>query len=56
MYDVQSRRVSLGQRPALFVIDKEGTVRYAHLGWQQWEIPTDETVLAQLEALNVRSE
>ena len=56
MYDVQSRLVSLGQRPALFVIDKEGIVQYAHLGSQQWEIPTDETVLAQLEALNVRSE
>ena len=56
LYDVQSRLASLGQRPALFVIDKEGAVRFAHLGWQQWEIPTNETVLAQLQALNVRTD
>ena len=56
LYDVQSRLVSLGQRPALFVIDKESVVRFAYLGWQQWEIPTNETVLAHLQALSVRKD
>ncbi len=50
-YDVKSALISLGQRPGLFVIDKEGVVRYAYLGWQQWEIPTVEETLRQLDAL-----
>ena len=50
-YDVKSAMISLGQRPGLFVIDKEGVVRYAHLGWQQWEIPSVDETLQQLDAL-----
>ena len=50
-YDVKSAMVSLGQRPGLFVIDKVGIVRYAHLGWQQWEIPTADETLDQLDQL-----
>ena len=44
-YQVESKALSLGQRPGLFVIDRDGVVRYAHLGWQQWEIPNNEEVL-----------
>ena len=51
-YDVKSAMISLGQRPGLFVIDKEGVVRYAHLGWQQWEIPSVNETLEQLDALD----
>jgi peroxiredoxin len=50
-YDVKTAMVSLGQRPGLFIIDKDGTVRYAHLGWQQWEIPTVDETLQELDAL-----
>ena len=50
-YDVKSSMISLGQRPALFIVDPEGTVRYAHLGFQQWEIPTVDETLEQLDAL-----
>ncbi len=50
-YDVKSALISLGQRPGLFVIDKEGVVRYAYLGWQQWEIPTVDETLKQLDSL-----
>jgi peroxiredoxin Q/BCP len=50
-YDVKSAVVSLGQRPALFVIDREGILRYAYLGWQQWEIPSIDETLAQIDAL-----
>ena len=50
-YDVKNAMVSLGQRPGLFIIDKDGTVRYAHLGWQQWEIPSVDETLEQLDAL-----
>jgi peroxiredoxin len=50
-YDVKSAMISLGQRPGLLIIDREGVVRYAHLGWQQWEIPTVDETLEQLDAL-----
>ncbi len=51
-YDVKSSIVSLGQRPGLFVIDKDGIVRFAYLGFQQWEIPTIDETLRQLDALS----
>ena len=51
MFDVKSAAISLGQRPGLFVIDGAGVVRYAYLGWQQWEIPTVDDTLSQLDAL-----
>lgn len=51
LYDVKSAMVSLGQRPGLFIVDKDGIVRYAYLGWQQWEIPTIEETLHELDAL-----
>ena len=51
-YDVKSALVSVGQRPGLFVIDGEGVVRYAYLGWQQYEIPTVDETLKQLDLLN----
>ena len=50
-YDVKSTFISLGQRPGLFVIDREGVVRYAYLGRQQWEIPTVDETLRQLDVL-----
>lgn len=46
-YEVKSKLLSMGQRPALFVIDLEGVVRYAYLGWQQWEIPSNAEVLEE---------
>jgi peroxiredoxin Q/BCP len=52
MYDVKSALVSLGQRPGLFIVDAEGVVRFAHLGFQQWEIPSIDDTLGQLDALN----
>jgi peroxiredoxin Q/BCP len=50
-YDVVSRALSLGQRPALFVIDRDGIVRFDSVGVQQWQIPTNEHVLGVLGAL-----
>jgi peroxiredoxin Q/BCP len=50
-FDVQSRLLSLGQRPGLFIVDQSGVVRYAYLGTQQWETPPNAEVLAQLDAL-----
>lgn len=50
-YDVVSRMLSLGQRPAVFVVDREGIVRFDAIGVQQWEIPANDEVLAVLDGL-----
>lgn len=50
-YDVASRLISLGQRPAVFVIDGDGIVRYNQIGVQQWQIPPDEEILGVLRGL-----
>jgi thioredoxin-dependent peroxiredoxin len=50
-YDVTSRLISLGQRPALFVVDADGMVRFEEVGAQQYNIPPDEKVLGVLESL-----
>ncbi len=50
-YDVVSTMMSLGQRPALFVIDRTGTVRFDSIGTQQWQIPTNDNVLTVVSSL-----
>lgn len=49
-YHVESRLLSLGQRPALYAIDRKGVVRYAFLGTQQWQVGDTEEALAALES------
>jgi peroxiredoxin Q/BCP len=50
-YDVVSTMMSLGQRPALFVVDTDGNVRFDSIGTQQWQIPTNGNVLEVLNSL-----
>lgn len=50
-YDVASRALSLGQRPAVFVIDRQGVVRFDAIGTQQWQIADNTTVLSILASL-----
>jgi len=50
-YDVASKLVSLGQRPAVFVIDRNGVVRFETVGAQQWQIPSNAEVMAVLDRL-----
>ena len=50
-YDVVSTMMSLGQRPALFVVDRSGTVRFDSIGTQQWQIPSNDNVLAVVSTL-----
>jgi peroxiredoxin Q/BCP len=50
-YDVVSTMMSLGQRPAVFVVDKGGQVRFDSVGTQQWQIPSNDNVLSVLSAL-----
>jgi peroxiredoxin len=51
-YDVVSTMMSLGQRPALFVVDGDGTVRFDSIGTQQWQIPSNDNVLAVISSLS----
>ena len=51
-YDVVSRMASLGQWPAVFVVDGSGTVRFDSIGTQQWQIPSDDSVLKVLDGVN----
>lgn len=37
-YDVTSRMISLGQQPAMFIVDKTGTIRFDAIGSQQWDL------------------
>ena len=50
-YDVVNKLMSLGQRPAVFVIDRNGIVRFDSIGTQQWQIATKDKVLAVLSSL-----
>ena len=50
-YDVINTLMSLGQRPALFVVDPQGVVRFDSIGTQQWQIPSNDNVLAVLSSL-----
>ena len=50
-YDVVSTLMSLGQRPALFVVDRHGTVRFDSIGTQQWQIPSNDNVLSVISSL-----
>lgn len=50
-YDVENKLMSLGQRPAVFVIDREGVVRFDSVGTQQWQIPTVDDLLDVVRAL-----
>lgn len=51
-YDVISTMMSIGQRPAVFVVDRAGVVRFDSIGTQQWQIPSNDNVLAVLDALD----
>jgi peroxiredoxin len=51
-YDVVNTMMSLGQRPALFVVDRDGVVRFDSIGTQQWQIPSNDNVLAVLSSLS----
>lgn len=41
----------LGRMPAIFVIDRQGKVRYAHYGDSMSDIPSNETVLSVLDGI-----
>jgi peroxiredoxin Q/BCP len=50
-YDVVNKLTSLGQRPAVFVVDRDGIIRLDAIGTQQWQIASNDEVLALIASL-----
>jgi peroxiredoxin len=52
LYGQEVNPFRLGRMPALFVIDKDGRVRYSHYGKAMSDIPPNADILSLLEKLN----
>jgi len=50
-YDVLSKLTSLGQRPAVFVVDRSGIVRFDAVGTKMTDIAGNDEVLSVLAGL-----
>jgi len=48
---VVNKLSSLGQRPAVFVVDRTGIVRFDSIGKQQWQIASNADVLDVVRSL-----
>ncbi|MCD6423998.1 MAG: redoxin domain-containing protein [Anaerolineales bacterium] len=55
LYVQEVNLLRLGRMPALFIIDKNGLVRYAHYGKAMSDIPANQDVLGILGSLNQNS-
>jgi peroxiredoxin Q/BCP len=52
LYGQQVDIFKLGRMPAMFIIDKEGKIRFQHYGNSMSDIPKDKDILALLDDLN----
>jgi peroxiredoxin len=52
LYGQEVKMLKLGRMPALFLIDREGLVRFRHHGKSMSDIPQDGDVLDLLQKLN----
>jgi peroxiredoxin len=51
LYGQQVKILKLGRMPELVVVDKQGNMRFKHLGKAMSDIPSNEEVLALLDEL-----
>lgn len=51
-YDVTSRMMSLGQQPAMFIVDSKGIVRFDAIGDQQWDLVSPKQLAKLLADVN----
>jgi peroxiredoxin len=51
-YGQEVKLLKMGRMPALFVIDREGLIRFEHHGQSMSDIPENKDVLALLDKLN----
>ncbi len=47
-YDVTSRLISLGQQPAMFIVDTAGKVVFDAIGAQQWDLISAADLVKQI--------
>ncbi len=47
-YDVTSRLISLGQQPALFIVNTKGQVSFDAIGAQQWDLISPADIVQEL--------
>jgi len=52
LYGQEIKILKLGRMPALFVIDREGLIRFRHHGKSMSDIPPNNDILDLLEKLN----
>ncbi len=55
LYGQEAHLLRLGRMPALFIIDKKGTIQYAHRAKSMSDIPPNREVLALLASLKERT-
>ncbi len=55
VYGQKVNPLKFGRMPALFVIDREGKIRYQHFGNSMSDIPKNEEILSLLDDLNKES-
>ncbi len=51
-YQQEVNLLKLGRMPAVFVVDKEGKIRYVHYAKTMADIPTNDQILAALDSLD----
>jgi peroxiredoxin len=52
LYGQEVKIMKLGRMPALFIIDRDGLIRFRHHGKSMSDIPSNKEVLELLDSLN----
>ncbi len=52
LFGQEVKWLKLGRMPAVFVIDREGVIRYSHYGQSMQDIPENTEILAVLDRIN----
>jgi peroxiredoxin len=50
-YHQEVNLLKAGRMPAMFIVDKEGVIRYSHYGNAMWDIPENREILARIDNL-----
>jgi len=52
LYGQEVNLFKLGRMPAQVIVDRAGTARFVHYGYEMWDIPKNEELLEILDELN----
>lgn len=52
LYGQEVNPVKLGRMPAQFIVDRQGQIRYQHLGNAMWDIHPDQEIQTYLDQIN----